>query len=265
MQVNFRLYRSRDRVVAGVAGGVADALDVDPSIVRIVWALAMFAGLPLLLYIVMAIVVPEEPDDWQPWTDRYGTSRAPEPRSTPAGVYPATPETPAWTPAGTAASPTAAEGSSADVTSSTGPATFDTELNASAGPAPEPATSPEATTSTWTAAPGPGAVPAPGGVPGPAPAFGPTPAPGHDSWRASHWAEREARRAERRAERWERRAERHNGSGAIVFGLILILLGAGFLARQLVPNLDWDQIWPVGLIAIGGLLLAGALTRRPQP
>ncbi len=92
---NFRLYRSRDRVVAGVAGGVADALDVDPSLVRIVWALAMFAGLPILLYIVMAIVVPEEPADFEPWTDRYGNATpsgaGTAPGAMPPGAFPATP------------------------------------------------------------------------------------------------------------------------------------------------------------------------------
>lgn len=46
----------------GVAGGMADWLDIDPAIVRIVWALLIFAGgAGLLLYIVAAIVIPEEP------------------------------------------------------------------------------------------------------------------------------------------------------------------------------------------------------------
>ncbi len=55
-----RLYRSRDdRMLAGVAGGVAERLDADPSIIRIVWAILVFltGGLALLVYIVMAIVV----------------------------------------------------------------------------------------------------------------------------------------------------------------------------------------------------------------
>ena len=35
-----RLYRSRDdRMLAGVAAGVAETLDADPSLVRIAWAL----------------------------------------------------------------------------------------------------------------------------------------------------------------------------------------------------------------------------------
>jgi phage shock protein C len=59
-----RLYRSRrDSVLGGVAGGVADYLDVDPSIVRIVWAVLalLTGGLFLVLYIVMWIVVPQGP------------------------------------------------------------------------------------------------------------------------------------------------------------------------------------------------------------
>ena len=59
-----RLYRSSDdRMLAGVAGGVAEHLDADPSIIRIVWAILVFltGGLALLVYIVMAIVVPERP------------------------------------------------------------------------------------------------------------------------------------------------------------------------------------------------------------
>ena len=57
-----RLYRSRDdRMLAGVAGGVAEMLDADPSIVRIAWALLaiLTGGIALVVYIVMAIVVPE--------------------------------------------------------------------------------------------------------------------------------------------------------------------------------------------------------------
>jgi phage shock protein C len=61
--VRDRLYRSRsDRMLFGVAGGMADWLDLDPSLVRIVWALLILAGgVGLLLYIVAAIVIPEEP------------------------------------------------------------------------------------------------------------------------------------------------------------------------------------------------------------
>ena len=59
------LYRSRDdRMFAGVAGGLAELWDVDPSLVRIVWALLVIftGGIALVVYILMAIVVPEEGD-----------------------------------------------------------------------------------------------------------------------------------------------------------------------------------------------------------
>lgn len=61
--MNRRLYRCRhDRRIAGVASGVAEYFDVDPTIVRILWVLSIFfGGLGLLLYIAMAIIVPVEP------------------------------------------------------------------------------------------------------------------------------------------------------------------------------------------------------------
>ena len=62
--MNRRLYRSnRDSVLGGVAGGVADYFDMDPSIVRIIWAVLALVtgGIFLVLYVVMWIVVPEGP------------------------------------------------------------------------------------------------------------------------------------------------------------------------------------------------------------
>jgi phage shock protein PspC (stress-responsive transcriptional regulator) len=62
--VTDRLYRSRDdRMLTGVAGGVADSLDTDPSLVRIAWVILAFltGGIAVIVYIVMAIVVPEAP------------------------------------------------------------------------------------------------------------------------------------------------------------------------------------------------------------
>ena len=60
------LHRSRDdRMLAGVAAGVAETLDADPSIVRILWALLaiLTGGIAVLVYVVMAVVVPEADDD----------------------------------------------------------------------------------------------------------------------------------------------------------------------------------------------------------
>jgi hypothetical protein len=47
---------------------------------------------------------------------------------------------------------------------------------------------------------------------------------------------------------------RHDASGPIVIGLILIVVGAYFLARQYIPAFNWSLIWPL-LIIGGGLLL----------
>ena len=50
-------------MLAGVAGGLAEIWDADPSLVRVGWALLaiLTGGVALIVYIVMAIVVPEEP------------------------------------------------------------------------------------------------------------------------------------------------------------------------------------------------------------
>ena len=61
--MNRHLFRSRDdRMLAGVAGGLAELWDADPSLIRIIWAVLIpfTGGVALVVYIVMAIVVPEE-------------------------------------------------------------------------------------------------------------------------------------------------------------------------------------------------------------
>lgn len=64
IKLNKRLYRSRkDQQIAGVCGGVADYLGVDPTLVRLLWVIFALAGGPgLLLYIIMWAIVPEEPE-----------------------------------------------------------------------------------------------------------------------------------------------------------------------------------------------------------
>jgi len=57
-----RLYRSRsDRVIWGVCGGLARHFNIDPTIVRIIAVLLVFAnGTGVLAYIILTIVVPLE-------------------------------------------------------------------------------------------------------------------------------------------------------------------------------------------------------------
>lgn len=68
-----RLYRSReDRVLFGVAGGMADWLDQDPAVIRLLWALfVVFGGVGLIVYIIAAIVIPEEPFETPAMTPHY--------------------------------------------------------------------------------------------------------------------------------------------------------------------------------------------------
>lgn len=92
-----RLYRSRDdRMLAGVAGGLAEMWGADPALIRIIWALLMIftGGVALLVYIVMAIVIPEEDDVWPV------ASTASASTGTSAGETPGAPMTGATGPTG---------------------------------------------------------------------------------------------------------------------------------------------------------------------
>ena len=59
-----KLYRSKsDRVLVGVCGGVAEYFNIDPTVVRVIWAVAsIFAFAGVIAYIVCAFVIPEKPD-----------------------------------------------------------------------------------------------------------------------------------------------------------------------------------------------------------
>jgi len=58
-----RLMRSsRDKKIGGVCAGLADYFDLDPTIVRVVWLLAIFfAGTGFLVYLVLWIALPLAP------------------------------------------------------------------------------------------------------------------------------------------------------------------------------------------------------------
>ena len=65
-----KLYRSStDKMICGVLAGFAEYIDVDPTIVLLVYAaLTLFtAGFPgILFYIICAIVIPQKPFDVEP-------------------------------------------------------------------------------------------------------------------------------------------------------------------------------------------------------
>jgi phage shock protein C len=62
MNESKRLYRSKnDRMIAGVCAGLASYIEIDPTIVRLLFVLGLFAGgATFWAYLVMMLVVPEE-------------------------------------------------------------------------------------------------------------------------------------------------------------------------------------------------------------
>ncbi len=59
-----KLYRSRtDRIIAGVCGGLGEFFAIDPVLFRIIFVvLAFTGGSGILIYIVMALIIPKEED-----------------------------------------------------------------------------------------------------------------------------------------------------------------------------------------------------------
>ena len=177
--MNNRLYRSPDdRVLAGVAGGMAEAWDLDPALVRVGWALVAIAsgGVFLLVYIVMALVVPLRPASMPLWAAATGDAGAG------AGAGAGNPD-PAGAP--------------------TGPS--------------QP---------TFTGA-------APNG-----------PSPGNRGPADG--------------------SRRNEATGALVLGILLILGGVYFLARQFLPGLDFGLLWPVIVIVLGAFLIVAAFARKER-
>ena len=213
--MNRRLYRSTtDRVIAGVCGGLADIWGIDPSLLRIGWfvLIILTGGIFLLIYIVMAIVVPAGPPS--PY-DRWG-SAAP-------GAWPAWGTT---ADAAAGSSTTAAEGSGLEVAAAVDEAP-------AAG-----ATTAEGATEPWATPPlaAPVAPPPPVWGSSPPPTWT-APPPPPAAWSTEH---------------------RGPGAGAVVFGLILVIIGAAFLINQFVPSIDMGILWPAAAIVLGAVLLVAA-------
>ena len=72
-----RLYRTREgRVVAGVCAGIAAYFGIDPTLVRLVFALfTIFGGAGVLLYLVAWIVIPEEDGDGSSIAESFVSKR----------------------------------------------------------------------------------------------------------------------------------------------------------------------------------------------
>ena len=58
-----RLYKSNtDKKLDGVCAGIAEYLNLDPTVIRLLWVLAtLFVGAGILAYIVAALIMPRNP------------------------------------------------------------------------------------------------------------------------------------------------------------------------------------------------------------
>lgn len=57
-----KLYKSNNRMLCGVCAGLAEYLGIDPTVVRLIWAALGLTGTGILLYIIAALVMPENMD-----------------------------------------------------------------------------------------------------------------------------------------------------------------------------------------------------------
>lgn len=66
MAATKRLYRSEtDKMLAGVCGGIAEYLDVDPTLIRLIYVVLSFmsAFVPgVIAYLILAVVIPKRTD-----------------------------------------------------------------------------------------------------------------------------------------------------------------------------------------------------------
>ena len=57
-----KLYRSStNKTIAGVCAGLAEYMNIDPTIVRVIWALVGLSGSGIIAYLVCALIIPEKP------------------------------------------------------------------------------------------------------------------------------------------------------------------------------------------------------------
>ena len=59
-----KLYRSTtNKTIAGVCAGLAEYLNIDPTIVRVIWAIAsIFIPAGIVAYLAGMFIIPEKPD-----------------------------------------------------------------------------------------------------------------------------------------------------------------------------------------------------------
>ena len=59
-----KLYRNtNEKIIAGVCSGLAEYLNIDATIVRLIWALIGLSGAGIVAYLIAALIIPEKPAD----------------------------------------------------------------------------------------------------------------------------------------------------------------------------------------------------------
>ena len=59
-----KLYRNTsNKMIAGVCSGLAEYIGIDPTVVRLIWALIALTGAGILAYLVAALIIPEKPSN----------------------------------------------------------------------------------------------------------------------------------------------------------------------------------------------------------
>lgn len=64
-----RLYKSEEKKLCGVCGGIGEYFNLDPTVIRLIWVVVICAslGAALIAYIVCAIIMPERPSSNSDW------------------------------------------------------------------------------------------------------------------------------------------------------------------------------------------------------
>ena len=57
--MNKKLYRSStNKMICGVCGGIGEYFDIDPTIIRLLWAVLACSGTGIVVYLIAAIIIP---------------------------------------------------------------------------------------------------------------------------------------------------------------------------------------------------------------
>ncbi|WP_409968402.1 PspC domain-containing protein [Bengtsoniella intestinalis] len=60
-----KLYKSTDKIVAGVCAGVAEYFGIDPTLVRLAFVLlGGLGGTGILVYVLATLIIPRSPEDF---------------------------------------------------------------------------------------------------------------------------------------------------------------------------------------------------------